>query len=490
MDDEAADGGAQPMVNRDEPIPIVALSSPPEDDLASPKPGSKRDMLKESAEKLKEKLQESSPSRSQEKTTIQDRLFATLLQQVIPTQDFDQSDDTKDRRSRKYIPIERPNFSLPVMSTNFRRFNARIGVAFVFQNRLIRLFSWRVPSQTLSFLAVYTFICLDPYLLAVVPIVACLFFLMVPAFLARHPPPPASSTEHPTYSIHGPPVAPARTIKPAPELSKDFFRNMRDLQNSMEDFSRLHDSLIALITPYTNFSNEALSSTLFLALTLSASLLFLASAYLPWRFIFLTLGWALTLSGHPSIPSLLLVAPHIHPNLQSRSRVSLSNWIDTDIALDDSPEKREVEIFELQRRDPLLPLSASEWEPWLFTPGPFDPLTPTRIAGERPKGTQFFEEVRPPTGWRWADKKWTLDLLSREWVDERIITGVEVEMEGERWVYDVDGGEKSPEGKGKKERAKVGRTWDEGTGVEGIGEWRRRRWTRMVQREIRTGEGS
>ena len=43
----------------------------------------------------------------------------------MPTQDFDQTDDAKDRRSRRYIPIERPNFSLPLMSTNFRRFNAR-----------------------------------------------------------------------------------------------------------------------------------------------------------------------------------------------------------------------------------------------------------------------------------------------------------------------------------------------------------------------------
>ena len=49
----------------------------------------------------------------------------SLLQQVIPTQDFDYPEDAKDRRSRKYIPIERPNFSLPLMSTNFRRFNAR-----------------------------------------------------------------------------------------------------------------------------------------------------------------------------------------------------------------------------------------------------------------------------------------------------------------------------------------------------------------------------
>ncbi|KAL8995160.1 MAG: hypothetical protein Q9169_005069, partial [Polycauliona sp. 2 TL-2023] len=63
---------------------------------------------------------------------------------------------------------------------------------------------------------------------------------MVPAYLVRHPAPPPTIV-HSSYSINGPPLAPARTIKPAAEMSKDFFRNMRDLQNSMDDFSTVHD---------------------------------------------------------------------------------------------------------------------------------------------------------------------------------------------------------------------------------------------------------
>ena len=347
----------------------------------------------------------------------------------------------------------------------------------------------------------YTFICLDPYLLALVPIVMCLFFLMVPAFLTRHPPPPPSSDIHnPTYSIHGPPVAPARTIKPAPELSKDFFRNMRDLQNSMEDFSRLHDSLIALITPYTNFSNEAISSTLFLALAALACFLFVSANRLPWRAIFLVGGWAVTLSGHPNAQS-FIVSVQGKPKLKEREAEAqnlVSKWIASDIALDADPEKREVEIFELQHRDPLPSVPPSEWEPWLFTPSPYDPMSPSRIAGERPKGTRFFEDVRPPLGWRWADKKWNLDLLSREWVDERIITAVEVETEGERWVYDMakkDGEEEESatartKGKRKESKPATPKSWDEGTGTGLVGEWRRRRWTRVVQRAVRVGEAS
>lgn len=48
--------------------------------------------------------------------------YHRLLQQVIPTEDADVL-ETPDKRSSKYI--NRPGFSLPLMTTNFRRFNAR-----------------------------------------------------------------------------------------------------------------------------------------------------------------------------------------------------------------------------------------------------------------------------------------------------------------------------------------------------------------------------
>ena len=147
--------------------------------------------------------------------------------------------------------------------------------------------------------------------------------------------------------------------------------------------------------------------------------------------------------------------------------------------LDDAPEVREVEIFELQRRS-----GNNEWEGWIFSSSPHDPLSSSRIAGERPRGTRFFEDVQAPAGWRWYDKKWTLDLLSREWVEERMISGVEIEMEGERWVYDIvygadelDSG--SSKGKGKERR----KEWEESNGLGKTGEWRRRRWVRTVQRK-------
>ena len=321
------------------------------------------------------------------------------------------------------------------MSSNFRRFNARIGIAFVAQNRAIRLFTWRQPTQTLSFLAVYTFVCVNPTLIAVLPLACCLFFVMVPAFLARHPPPP---THLPTdlYPLGGPPLAAAPTVKPAPELSKDFFRNMRDLQNVMEDFSRGHDAVVSFLTPLTNFSNESLSSVLYIILLFISVLLFIFAHLLPWRFIFLAAGYILTVLGHPTVQD-MLATPENENFLSEKEHEGRSFLLNLskDIELETDPERREVEIFELQHRP--LHDTDGEYEPFIFSPTPYAPLAPSRIAGDRPKGTPFFEDVQPPRGWRWSDKKWVLDLLSREWIEERCVTGVEVEVEGERWVTDL-----------------------------------------------------
>lgn len=416
---------------------------------------------------------------------------ARILQQVIPTEDASPSRESKAApHAAPRDSVERPNFSIPTMSTNFRRFNARIGVVFVFQVKVMRLLSWKQWSHTLSFLAVYTFVCLDPYLLSVLPLATLLLGIFIPSFMARHPAPPTTiSSDTYTYSTNGPPIAPAPIVKPVKELSKDFFRNMRDLQNSMEDFSRAHDRFITLVTPSMNFSNEPLSSTLFLFIFVTAAFMFIASHLMPWRLIFLVIGWTITGLGHPAIQRQMLQthASHIVPREQ-QAHSFLSSWVATDILLDSAPDTREVEIFELQKLS-----SAGEWDHWLFSSSPFDPMSSLRVAGKRATGTRFFEDVRAPQGWEWSEKKWALDLWSREWVEERIITGVEVETEGERWVYDIryEGDEdvvgvsESPRTSGK---GKAGVSWEEGIDGESgrRGEWRRRRWVRMVKRKYQT----
>ncbi|KAH7325946.1 integral peroxisomal membrane peroxin-domain-containing protein [Stachybotrys elegans] len=429
-----------------------------------------------------------------EKANMQDHLIEKLLERVIPANDHAGSDGPIVADEKASTFAQRPNFNITTMSNNFRRFNARIGVVFSFQADVERLLSWQRPSHTMSLLAVYTFVCLDPHLICVLPIAILVIGVLIPAFIARHPAPPKgtlSSEQTVGYSPRGPPLAPAATVRPAKELSRDFFRNMRDLQNCMEDFSVAHDQIITWIVPVTNFSNEAMSSAVFQLLVVGGILMTVTAHHLPWRFLFLVGGWVAICMGHPSVGRLMeaLKKEHFDGRREEEVKSWLDNWIANDVILDSAPETREVEIFELQRIS-----SAGEWEPWLFSPSPYDPLSHQRISAERPRGTRFFEDVMPPDGWEWSEKKWALDLWSREWVEERIITGVEVETEGERWVYDIsverDGEDRSgladsPERERAKPKPAPQLSWEEGEdSTERRGEWRRRRWVRLVKRRV------
>ncbi|KAL4933065.1 putative ABC bile acid transporter [Aspergillus undulatus] len=457
-------------------------------------------------------------SLSSVRRSMQDRLLTKILEQVVPVEDVQ---DESVSMGAKPTPsdMKRPAFSLPVMGNNFRRFNARIGIIFSFQNQVERLFAWKQPSHTFSFLFVYSFICLDPHLLVVLPIAIILLFVMVPTFLARHPPPPSTSTSSitPYYSYQGPALAPAKTIKPAPETSKDFFRNMRDLQNCMADFSDVHDAAISAFAPMTNFANERLSSAVFISCTILTAALFLTSHLIPWRYIMLVGGNAGILSKHPNIQEFIqniaseLGSEDVNPVPTVPPANALSPHMPFmkllgDISLDSYPEEREVEIFEIQYRS-LAPYAEQDWETFLFSPVPYDPLSPSRIAGDRPKGCRFFEDVQPPVGWAWKSKKWELDLDCREWVVERMITGVGFEVPGVPsesgagsdeiggWVWDLPslssprgdddvasalgydglGGERR---KGKKGKEKAFQDYEErgNFGSNVMGEWRRRRW--------------
>jgi hypothetical protein len=190
----------------------------------------------------------------------------------------------------------------------------------------------------------------------------------------------------------------------------------------------------------------------------------------------------------------------------------------------------------------------------MFTSSPYDPLSPARIAGDRPRGTRFFEDVAPPEGWEWASKKWELDLEPNEWVNERLIVGVEydvlqhdsddadgmaaaaktgldvstnrrdsVNLDFGGWVWDLPPApgsganrdddlwlaygdynvpvpsisrddeksrKKIEKDKYKARKANQEKDWEEATRLDSrgrTGEWRRRRWVRLVKRKAVEG---
>lgn len=181
---------------------------------------------------------------------------------------------------------------------------------------------------------------------------------------------------------------------------------MRDVQNAMGAYSYAYDQVVDNIVPLVNFSNMGLSSTLFSFLALAEILVVMGAFIVPWRFAILICGWALILTGHPRV-NMFLRSQVGSYDQEARSR--LDRWIKEDAIPDAVTEAREVEIFELQRASPL-----GGWEPCIFSPSPYEALSPRRIVGKPPDGGQHLADVLPLSGWQWNDQSWwTLDLVGR-----------------------------------------------------------------------------
>ena len=306
---------------------------------------------------------------------------------------------------------------------------------------------------------------------------------MIPSFLIRHPLPP---TKFPvgSSSSYGLPTAPPIEVRPPNEFSKDFFRNLRDLQNAMDDFSRIYDYLAGMFGPAASFTDEPLSSAVFITLWALSVILGLGSRLLPWRFISLAVGWALTCVGHPLVRRALLAAHRAQIQPRERQlRAWLVKWSKKEFGIGTALETGEVEIFELQRQS-----RTGEWDPWIFSLSPYDPLEAERSCGHRPTGARFLEDVQPPYGWAWSSLQWSTDLLSLDWVEERFISAVEVETEGERWVYDLPlqsrHYHRQREEQHQANSDESNNDLEEPTSHDQGDRWRRRRWTRLVKRQL------
>lgn len=107
-------GDKNVISNRDDPIPVLRIPSHDVEDEYSPSAsendsdvkGGRRERFFSNVDKLKDKVGEYSTTEARQ--TLQDRMFASILSQIVPEDVGEGGDDTykptkKDRRSKKYV---------------------------------------------------------------------------------------------------------------------------------------------------------------------------------------------------------------------------------------------------------------------------------------------------------------------------------------------------------------------------------------------------
>ncbi|ODQ83004.1 hypothetical protein BABINDRAFT_57186 [Babjeviella inositovora NRRL Y-12698] len=452
-----------------------------------------------------------------------DKLLDKLLLHALP-KDLPGREDVASRLSDPDRKLT-PRLSLTTLTGNFKNLSSRMSGLFEVQYALGRVFMWRHPSVTISVLFLYTAACLYPHLLLIYPLVYLLFGVMLPAYEHRHPIPRAEtvptkrrgqslmeflnqtreksiaeeliaksdfltplnnegekrsvkSDERSMKSDENPRDGTLKAEIPADDDEKpshgtlvksqmELFINMRDLQNLTTDVIKVYDATEEFVYGTAGFKDERISTSLFISVLLLIALLVFLGPYTPWRLIFVSLGWAVVVVCHPKCAKYVKRINHLYiaPRNKKMAEFVASVYRRSErnaIILDEQPEVREVEVFELEQG-----LTASQWNPYCFAVNSFERSHAARLTQRRPVGATHLSEVLPPKGWKFdagEDHEWQIDYNANKYVRERGITGVRIDDQNE-WVYDVEGG-----------------YYDS--------QWRRRRWVRSCYRYARAPKRS
>ncbi|KAI0373668.1 hypothetical protein BV20DRAFT_962230 [Pilatotrama ljubarskyi] len=239
----------------------------------------------------------------------------------------------------------RDPLSIPITTTNFRRFVAKSGPIFWLQDRIEEIILWkRSWKYTLVWMAAYAFLCYFPRLVLLIPHVVILGVL-----LGTHP---AIRKGENLDALPPKVTQPAPPTQPS-EGSAEWLANLQAIQNLMGAVSDAHDFAVIWV-PYFTYSSPYMATILSIVLA-TFLLMILAVNALPMRATCLVLGLLPFLVTHPFTQHSLI------PAIQSGLCPLLNGWrsralrVVDDDNLEDKhwrTELREVELWENERWAP------------------------------------------------------------------------------------------------------------------------------------------
>lgn len=256
-----------------------------------------------SSRKSKKPVEPVKPKRPvSENLTIMDKLIDRLVTSTLPTASI----DTTATDSRSEWLKGQPPFNINTMGTNFRMMTARTSIIYETAYSVLELLEWRNPWSSVSALALYSYCVLNPRLLAIAPLLFICAKIMVPAYMYRHPSDPTAFKPQNPIPAPGPPLSEPVNPKPVPEFSREFFYNVVDTQNAMVLYVDAFDGAVEFLKRFAFFdADECTSSFVYLTLLASCGVLYFISPIVlkivPWRAVFLVLGWVGLGLGHPKL---------------------------------------------------------------------------------------------------------------------------------------------------------------------------------------------
>ncbi|KAH3668197.1 hypothetical protein OGAPHI_001951 [Ogataea philodendri] len=447
-----------------------------------------------------------------DKVHFMDKLTNKLID-TIPQRSNESLEELRLRLDDKHR-VDQPGLSITRISRNFKTLSSKMDIVFRLQYFVLRTISWDEPALTLTFLILYTWGCLMPYLFLVYPLIYVLTAILIPNYLYRHPiekPDIIPTRQRGDKSIFGflqtrndwekdrqqlleersrelerllgqdlnlSTISSRNSTdseddtsssllyeafttdqksnmvlkavlesgdstsddkKPSGMMDKvKLLINMRDLQNLTSTLIKIMDKMEKSMYENCSFKDEKKSTKLFFNIVSLVIIAMVLGPYIPWRAIFIITLWVLLLLKHPSRGEVWKqFKPQKKrklPPLKKASPKERFSWV-TEIMVDDSPQYREVEIYEVEKQDII---ESSVYQLFIYSPSIFNESNPSRLQKKRPDGTTNLAIVQPPTSsWKYTGNDWLVDRDVASWTLENGVSD-EVDIRGE-WAYDKSG---------------------------------------------------
>ncbi|KAG5422241.1 hypothetical protein I9W82_001336 [Candida metapsilosis] len=247
----------------------------------------------------------------------------------------------------------------------------------------------------------------------------------------------------------------------------DLLINLRDFQNLTSDLIKGMDKGEQFYFETAGFKDERLSTFIFYGVLLATFATLFLGQFIPWRAIFIQSGWVGLILCHPKAKKYLVdmsntrkararkakeeaeISQDSQSQVSDESQTKSSSFIDDllndgkkfdrdDIIVDDAPEVRIVEVFQLQIKSIL----KNNWSFYRYATTMYDTENKTRVSGKRPQGVEYLSEVLPPHDWKFDMgfvNKWVLDTNPKAVIEERNLKPdlfIVKDNEEEGWIYD------------------------------------------------------
>lgn len=318
---------------------------------------------------------------------------------------------------------------------NLKDLTAKMGGIFEAQDSVVRLLTWRNPSGTVTMLILLTMIFFNPMYLIIFPMLYIMYVMMVPGYMRRHP---LRRTLYPVRKAIGKSLLidiangsipinskPPRNVDQHRADSEsergenvnngaELVANIRDFQNSTTSLLSILSSLERFKYGTTGFKDERYSTLVFLAYFIGFCMLGLISPFVNWSLIISLASWFGMLVIHPKLlPRLKKI---VNTNADCHSKKIIKDSEKHDVILDEPPEVRLVEVFEIYERG----ITPRHWDFFKISNQVFDLSDKYRKLQNPPPGVADLSEVLPPKTWSFDENsKWEVDYDVEKWSFER-----------------------------------------------------------------------